>query len=245
MKKIIVSMLLIALLVFTACSAKNTETPTTDSAAPVQTETESPAQTVTEPAATTEPTTPSTGGNKDSLTYQYYDKFIQKKQFTFNQSMSYQIGEQTFNTKSSISRDGENFVMTSIQENGGQTMKYRTLFLDGKVYMIDDTAKTIQQGSAEVAGSPDDFAAVLTQIEQLNLTTGQETVDGVTYATESVTESGITSTYFFEGDILKFYEIGSESGKTRMTVEGYSLEPDKANLEFPVDYQEIVESPIQ
>lgn len=236
MKKIIVSILLVVLLGVSACSPDKAETQVI---APVE---ETPTETVIE--ATKEPTgTP--GDNKDSLIYKYYSKFIDKKQFTFKQSMRYEMGDQTFDTQSSISRDGEDFVVTSIQKNGSQTMQYRTLFLKGKVYMIDDTLKTVQQGSDEIAGSPEDFADVLGQIELLNLTTGQETLEGVTYVTEQVTESGITTTYYFEGDILKFYEIGSESGKTRMTVDGYSLEADQVNLEYPVDYQEVVASPIQ
>lgn len=233
MKKTIVSILLILLLVFTACSADKAETP------------ETALETVGEPVSeSSEPAAP-TANNRDSLIYKYYSKFIEKKEFTFTQSMRYEIGDQAFDTQSSISRKGEDFVVTSTQTSAGQTMQYRTLFLDGKVYMIDDTLKTVQQGSDEIAGSPDDFAAVLGQIETLNLTTGQETVDGVNYVTEKVTESGITTTYYFEGDILKFYEIGSESGKTRMTVDGYSLEADKVHLEYPTDYQEILESPIQ
>lgn len=253
MRKIIISLILIGLLVLAGCSGKAetaepettplvsetpVETPSQDVTPPQEpeTESESDSQVETEPADL--PDGPTSLGEK-SKTFKWYSKLFGAKEFTMVQRMQFSIGDAESSTVSVTAyRDGV-YASKSIFSGGDETTEFRLLLEDKKVTTIYDDMKTYSVSEiSEEMDTSFNLEDTLEDISAAEFVSGTAEIDGEKYDTETFVNQGITMTYFFKGDDLKFFDAGTEAAATRVYIDEASFEIDPALFEIPDDYEE-------
>lgn len=253
MRKIIISLILIGLLVLAGCSGKSetaepettppvsetpVETPSQDVTPPQEPETESESDSQVETKPADLPDGPTALGEK-SKTYKWYSKLFGAKEFTMVQRMQFSIGDAESSTVSVTAyRDGV-YASKSTFSGGGETNEVRLLLEDKKVTTIYDSMKmyTVSDISEEMDTSFN-MEEMLGEISEAEFVSGTAEIDGEKYDTETFVNQGISMTYFFQGDDLKFFEAGTEAAATRVYIDEATLGVDPALFEIPDDYEE-------
>lgn len=107
-----------------------------------------------------------------------------------------------------------------------------SLVLGDDFYQINHDSKVIHHRLATVADKPSFTDSTYQEDETITLTTGQETIGGLTYDTEKF---GDDSTFYFIGDELKMFKEDT-TGLT-MLVKNFSHTIDESVFTLPADYQ--------
>lgn len=251
--KRMISVLIISLLIFTACSTNNDKADsnaTAEAETTVATETQTEA-TTTEPEATaTEPetTSPATSdapkqSGQSSKTANFYANLYESEEFSLHQHMDLEINGIKTKSVSVISRKGEKYASNTEWVTGDERNGLRLIFDADHVYSLDAQSKTYWVGNASDIPN---FSAAATQslnmLRSLEFVSGEAEVDGEKYQTETFVDQGITLTYFFQGDDLKFFENSTEGSLTRVYIDEAKQQADDELFEIPSDFTE-VESP--
>lgn len=249
MKKIILSVLLVSLLVFTACSTPETATPapdqeveqtTTETPAPAPTPSETPVAETEEPVKEPAPVDGPKVDGSASKTLKYYRDLFNSPQYTMKQYMSFTIGDVETKSTTTTMRDGERYaVVTQWQSGEGEPSTFRIIMDGDTIYNVDDATKTYwSTPKSEEMDIPMQTGELMKQFERMEYVQGEAEVDGKVYQTETYVDQGLTMTYFFDGNVLKFIDAISENASTRTYIESAETSVDKAMFEIPDDYTE-------
>lgn len=255
MRKTIISLILIGLLVLAGCSSKpetvepettppiseaNVETPSDDVTPPEnpETESESVIETETEAKPVDLPDGPTNAG-RNSKTYKWYSKLYKSKEFTITQRMQFNIGDASSTSVSVTAyRDGV-YASKSSFSGGGETNEIRLILEDTKVTTIYDNMKSYSVSDiSEEMDTSFNMDDMLDEIAVSEFVAGTAEVDDEKYDTETFVNQGITMTYYFKGDDLKFFDAGTEAAASRVYIDDASFKVDPALFEIPDDYTE-------
>jgi hypothetical protein len=164
--------------------------------------------------------------------------YLMSGTFSYDFTMSSEIGGETVETSGSVAKEGDNLALTMDMAVAGQNVKSRIILKDGVTYVLDDANKLI----VETPGGEDATAGVVPDYSSM-VKTGDGTgeIDGKTLPYEEYAQGDADTPvrYYLENGQVYGIGVGAEGSETVMLITNASDSAPAGVFDLPSDYTQM------